>query len=144
MNAATARQRLADAVGAAALGRHEVAGAREAVSYGEATERDVRRGTVQLARLEQKEAQCRTDLEVAERVEAAEAAKAAQEADRVRAALRAVLAARRDEEIARYREFIRATQSTATAFDRSGGWSAPGYAGIPAGQWDVTYRTIAE
>jgi phage protein D len=115
---AQAKERLAAATSTVALARTEVADAREAVSVGEATQKDVARATKALQRAQDREEQARVDLAVVTRREAQEAAIAADEADRVQRELRMVYEARRAAELQRWREFLLSVKATARGFDQ--------------------------
>ncbi len=117
MNATQAKQRLADLTAEVAQARVEVTEAREAVSVGEATQKDVTKVLRTLERLQEREEQARTDLRVTERREQAEAATAAREADRIRRELDAITRAKRDAELDRFRSWLEAIQVQGGEFD---------------------------
>lgn len=116
MNASQARDKLTEATRAVAAAAQDLADAREAVSFSEATELDVFKVGRALARAQEREAQARVDFDVAARRQLAEDAANQAEADRIGRALQKIVRDKRDAELQKYREFLEATQAAAAGF----------------------------
>ena len=117
MNVSQAKDSLRDATAAVTQANQDLADCREAISFGEATERDSYKAVRQVDRAREKEAQARSDLVVATRLEEAEAARQQAEAERIRRALDKITAEKRDLELSRWLEFLQATRVAAEGYD---------------------------
>lgn len=118
MNVSQAKDKLQEATNAVALANQNLTDAREAVSYGEATERDTFKAARQVDRAQAKEAQARADLTVATRLEEAETARQKAEAARIAGELRRIAEGHRDAERTRYRSWLTETRTQAQEFDQ--------------------------
>jgi adenylyl- and sulfurtransferase ThiI len=121
MNSTQARERLADLSGEVAQASEEVTATREAVSAGEAIEKDVAKAQRALVKAQDRAEQARTDLRVTERREQAEAEATSREVARIKRELDAIARSKAAIEAEEYRKFLESVKATATTFnDRIG------------------------
>lgn len=118
MNVSQAKDRMRDATAAVAQASQDLEDTREAVSFKEATERDVTKASRQLQRAQDREAQAKTDLSVATRAEAAEQADRDRESARIKAALAAINRQKAAAESEKYRLWLLGVRSDLDAFNR--------------------------
>lgn len=118
MNVSQAQDKFTEATRAVAEATQNVDDAREAVSLGEGSARDTYKAQRLLDRALEREAQSKSDLSVATRREAAEAAANKAEADRIRRELDKIIRQKATGEAAKYAEFLQATRATLAGYQQ--------------------------